>query len=280
MWVLFALALALALTGCGDGASTSSASTAPPPSDASGGPAALLGSSSGASPGPSASALPKPFSSVPRAVPGPRDREGETSVEALFDRARQALAEGDDATLVRCLEPAARRRWLGDALLTIEIEVQIPRYEDQLGRRRALGALHDLVKLQVGREGPARPSALSPDAVEGAMLDRVKAPDALLADLLTASRALGYPLDPVAAAQEGQLGPSPASAPPAVGLPRAPPSPPAGLARALRRIERAKDLAEVHLEDARGIALVRGNDGGLEPVRLVRQGDTVWIDES
>lgn len=231
-----------------------------------------------ASPPTSASALPPPISSAPRPPKAPPEREGDTSVEALFDRARLAIAEGDDATLVRCLEPTRRRAWLGDALLAIEVEVQIPRYEDELGRRRALGVLHDLVRLHVGAEGAGRPAALTPDAVELALLDRVKSPDALLAELLSASRMLGHPLDPVGAAQEGRVGPGRDQ--PVVGAPGPEPSPPAGLARALRRIERARDLAEVHLEDARGIALVRGADGGLEPVRLVRLGDTVWVDES
>src|SRR5690606_30524588 len=96
---------------------------------------AATGPSTAAKGPPSTSAAPRR-----RHARGARAREGETSVEALFDRAREALAAGDDLGLVRCLEPGSRRRWLTDALLAIEVEAQDPRYQDDLARRRAVGA--------------------------------------------------------------------------------------------------------------------------------------------
>ncbi len=226
--------------------------------------------------GPTASAS----SAAPPAPPrpaSPRDREGETSVEALFDRAREALAASDEAVVVRCLEPAARRAWLGDALLALEVTAQDPLYQDDMSRRRALALLRErMVAHLVDPKRPAgRPPSLGAASVGDALLDRVDDPDALLAELLSVSRALGRPLDPVGAVEEGRVVSDPRRAAPPV-----PPPPRAGLARALRRIDTARDLAEVTLEDDHGIALVRATDGGLEPVRLARRGDTLWIDES
>lgn len=249
---------------------------APPPAEASEHASVAPSSSS------TTSAPPRPSSSVPpRARPRvASSREGETSVEALFERARAALQATDDAEVVRCLFPEARRAWLGEALLAIEIEAQVPRYEDSIARRRALGALRDRVVAHLAEEGPAsRPRELTVDAVEAAILERVDAPDVLLAELLGVSRRMGHPLDPVGAATSGEIASERAPRrPPPFAVPRPPDR--AGLARALRRIERSSELAEVHLVDDRGIALVRGADGGLEPIRLVRRGDTVWIDES
>jgi hypothetical protein len=263
-----ALSPAGVLAACGE----SQAPPSPAPRDPSSS-APAPQSASSASTG--ASAAPPPSSSRPR----PSSREGETSVEALFARARDALRAGDDASLVLCLEPGARRTWLADTLLAIEIEAQVPRYQDELARRRGLSALRErVVRHLTDRKPGERPSSLDPEVVEAALVDRVGAPDALLAELLTVSRGLGHPLDPVGAASEGRVrsdvSPGPA--------PRASAAPPArsGLARALLRIDRSRDLAEVHLEDDQGIALVRAPDGGLEPVRLVRRGDTLWIDES
>lgn len=199
-------------------------------------------------------------------------------MEALFDRAREALAAGDDEVIVRCLEPAARRRWLGDALLAIEVASQEPRYQHDMGRRRAIAALRERMLAHIGdRQKPAgRPPVLGASAVGDALLERVDAPDQLLAELLTVSRSMGRPFDPVGAVEQGRVVADPQGAPP----PPVPPPARAGLARALRRIDGARELAEVTLEDDHGIAMVRAADGGLEPVRLVRKGDTLWIDES
>jgi hypothetical protein len=178
---------------------------------------------------------------------------------------------------VRCLAPAPRRAWLADALLAIEIEAQDPRYQDDLARRRAVGALRDRVVSHVrDHRSGGRPASLGAAEVGAALLARIDDPDALLAELLAVSRSLGHPLDPVGAVEQARLGAA-SSRPQALVDDR---PPPAGLARALRRIARSRELAEVHLEDGRGIALVRAPDGGLEPVRVVRSADTLWIDES
>lgn len=227
------------------------------------------------SPAPTASASSSARAPRPQRPPTPREREGDTSVEALFDRAREALMSGDDLVVVRCLAPEARRAWLSDVLLAIEVEAQDPRYQHELARRRAVGLLRDRVLSHVrGGEPGDPPPSLGAAAVGAALLDRIDDPDVLLAELLQVARGLGHPLDPIGAVDHGRLGDT---------RPRPPPAPtawPAGLSRALRRVERSRDLAEVHLEDGAGIALVRLPDGGLEPIRILRRGDTLWLDES
>ena len=176
---------------------------------------------------------------------------------------------------MRCLAPEARRSWLSDVLLAIEVEAQDPRYQHELSRRRAVGLLRDRVLSHVrGGQAGDPPPSLGAAAVGAALLERIDDPDVLLAELLQVARGLGHPLDPVGAVDHGRLGGAPAPRRPE------PAAWPAGLSRALRRMERSRDLAEVHLEDGAGIALVRAPDGGLEPIRILRRGDTLWIDES